>query len=837
MKTRALKTPVGVTGLVAIGIGFVLVGDQAAGPVVGLATGPALAPFGWSPGQDLEVSEVPDEDLTDEDLTRVVQRTCVVCHNHGLLTADLSLQEFDVAAAAARPETAEKMIAKLRAGMMPPPGMPRPGPDTLLALVERLEGKIDEAAENENNVGQRGFQRLNQPEYERSIHEFLGLEVDASNWLPLDLRMANFDNIVDVQVMSTTLLEAYLSAAGEISRLAVGDPLASAEDAQYRAARWLSQSERVEGAPIGTRGGVSVTHNFPADGEYVFRASFHAEAGGTQLGEWRSALHSIEHPEQLEISIDGERVALLDFDPWWQDRSKGVFDLTTEPVFVKAGPKRVSAAFIRRLEGPVQDLVRPHDWSAASTAIAGRYGILTLPQLRDFVIVGPHNVTGVSEHPVRERILTCRPASPAEDGACAEEIVSRLATEAYRRPLRDGELGDLLSFYELGAEEGGFEGGVRMALTAILASPHFVFRIEREPAGLEPGTPYPISDLDLASRLSFFLWAQPPDDALLNLATEGRLSDPDVLEAQVWRMLEDPRSEALATRFASQWLRLHDLERLQPNVRLHPDFHEQLREAMRRETEQFFHYLVREDRSLMELYTADYTFVNELLARHYGFSDVVGDHFRRVDYPDSRRRGILGHASVLAANSHASRTSPTFRGKWVMEVILGTPPPPPPPVPSLDETATVTEDGRELTTRERMEIHRANPTCNACHQYMDPIGIALENFDVTGGYRTTDYGLPMDTRGQLYDGTPVSNLDELLDALLSRPVPLVRTFTENLMVYALGRRVEWYDKPTVRAIARQAEENDYRMSEFILGVVKSDAFRMKVATGIANDDR
>jgi hypothetical protein len=822
--------------LAALSLGVLWAADrsQSTGierPVLASAIGTAPLHVSLSHGSEGSWGEP-----SDAELTQVVQRTCVACHNDQLQTGTLSLQSFSVQDAFDWPESAEKMISKLRAEMMPPPGIPRPGGDTLLALVERLEQRIDEAAAG--NFGHRTFQRLNRIEYERSIWGLLGLEVDASNWLPLDMRMANFDNIADAQVLSATLLEGYLNAAAEVSRMAVGDPLASSREVEYRVPRWVTQTDRVDGAPFGTRGGVSAVHNFIADGEYSFRVSFHHETTGALVGNVRSALHSLEAPEQLEISIDGERVALLDIDPWMnvEESPEGV-ELRTPPIFVEAGPKRVAAAFIQRIEGPVQDLVRPHDWSLASTAIAGVYGVLSLPHLRDLVVIGPTNSIGVSDHAVRDQIFICRPAAAADEQACAQQIITRLATRAYRRALDDSELDAILSFYNQGAEEGGFDVGIRTALEAILASPSFVFRVEREPSGLEPGAIFALSDGDLATRLSFFLLGQPPDDEFLALADEQLLSDPEVLEAQVRMMLSDPRvPEALATRFAAQWLRLHDLAGLQPNVRRHPEFHEQLREAMQRETEEFFGYLVREDRSLLELYSADYTFLNERMARHYEIPGVAGAHFRRVEYPDGRRIGILSHASILASTSHAARTSPTDRGKWVMEVLLGAPPPPPPPVPALDETAAVSEEGRALTTRERMAIHTANPTCNACHQFMDPIGIALEQFDVTGRYRTTDYGLPMDTRGQLYDGTPITSTGELLDALLARPIPLVRTFTENLLAYALGRRVEWYDKPTVRAIARQAQENDYRLSEFIVGVVLSDQFRMKRAAGVANEN-
>ena len=462
--------------------------------------------------------------------------------------------------------------------------------------------------------------------------------------------------------------------------------------------------------------------------------------------------------------------------------------------------------------------------------------------LRDLVITGPYRPTGVSETATRRRIFTCRPTSEDEELPCAESIVSALASRAYRRPVDADEIEPLMSFYRQGAEEGGFETGIRTAVEAMLASPHFIFRLERLPDGGTPGQSYPVADLDLASRLSFFLWGTPPDDELIAVAKGGTLSQLPVLEAQAHRMLADPRSEALATRFAAQWLRLQDLEKIHPDALQFPGFHAQLADAMRRETEGFFHYIVREDRSVLELFTADYTFVNDRLARHYGFEGVTGPAFQRFDYPDDRRRGLFGHASILTLTSHANRTSPVLRGKWVMEVLLGTPPPPPPPgVPDLEETEG-TQDGRFLTTRERMEMHRSDPVCRSCHQFMDPIGLALDNFDVTGQWRIRENGMPLDTHGELYDGTPVSTPAELQQALLKRPIPLLRTFTQNLMAYALGRRIEYYDQPAVRAIVKRAEANDYRVSDFILGVIGSDAFRMRripddaVAEGARSED-
>ena len=773
------------------------------------------------------VAETPSVDFN-----LLVLQYCVMCHNDVALTGNLTLQSFDIDAVVGireATETAEKMIRKLRAGMMPPPGSPRPGPDTLTALATELETRIDEAAAANPNPGSRTFQRLNRAEYASSVKDLLGLEIDVNAFLPLDTKSANFDNIADVQMPSATLIEGYLRAAGYISRVAVGDPDADAGSTTYRVPRTASQKDRVEGAPFGTRGGLSVIHNFPADGKYVFQVTPMPSPEGQLFG--RNSLN-----ERVEISIDGEMVAVVDLDRWMSESEYAGMRLTTDSIYVRAGAKRVTAAFIRRFEGVEDDLITPIDNTLADTQIGvGGYGVTTLPHLQRFAIVGPFHVSGVSDTPSRRRIFTCRPTSPEEARPCAESIISRLASRAYRRPLKSSDVTGLMTFFDQGAADGGFEGGIRTALQAVLASPHFVFRMEEIPGDVEPGEVYRIGDIDLASRLSFFLWGTPPDRELIDVAERGELSKSDGLDRQARRMLADPRSEALATRFAAQWLRLQDLEKVHPDALTYPYFDQRLSQAMHRETELLFTHLVREDRSMLELLTADYTFVNERLARHYGIPNVSGPGFRRVTYPDNRRRGLLGHGSVLVLTSHASRTSPVLRGKWVMEVLLGTPPPPPPPgVPDLEATEGA-QDGRMLTTRERMELHRSNEVCRSCHRFMDPIGLALDNFDVTGRWRIKENGVPLDTRGELYDGTTITNLDELLQALLKRPESIIRNFTANLLAYGLGRRVEYYDMPTVRAIARDAETKGNRMSAFILGVVNSPAFYMAKAEGVVED--
>jgi hypothetical protein len=755
-------------------------------------------------------ADPPAANVSPEALTAVVQRTCVICHNDALLTGNLSLQTFDVAAASRDPETTERMIRKLRAGMMPPPTAPRPGGDTLLALVETLESVVDRAAARDPNPGVRPFQRLNRAEYEQAIQDLLAIDVTAGNWLPLDTKSENFDNIADEQAMSAMLLNSFLNAASDISRLAVGDLNAASTPTTYNVSMYISQHawDRVEDAPLGTRGGVVVQHHFPADGEYVFNGAF-IEGNGSRF-------------EDLEIAIDGERVALVELAPLFSGGTNGNdWNQKTDPIFVRAGQHEVSAVFIRRFEGPTEDMIAPHGWSMA---VGSR-----LPHLKALTITGPRNVTGISETPSRKKIFSCRPTLPAEERPCVEEILSRLATEAFRKPVTREDLDGLLEFYDMGAEQGGFEVGIRSGLQAILASPRFVFRVEGQPSNVDPGEAYRLSDEDLASRLSFFLWSTPPDEELLDLARRGRLSNERELERQTRRMLQDPRAEALGSRFAYQWLRIQDIEKVQPDQYWYPNYTTQLGADMIRETITFFNHLVREDQSALDLFNADYTFLNERLADHYGIDGVRGNVFQRVDYPDDTRRGILGQGSMLVQTSLANRTSVVLRGKWVMEVLLGTPPPPPPPgVPDLEQTVNA-QSGRYLTTRERMELHRTNPTCYSCHQFMDPIGLALDNFDVTGKWRIKENGMPLDTRGTLYDGTPVTNPSELTRALAARPIPLLRNFTHNLMAYGLGRRVEYYDQPAIREIVRDAEENDYRMSSFILGVVKSDAFRMKRA--------
>ncbi len=761
----------------------------------------------------------------DESQNQLVSQYCTACHNDRTRAGGLSLVGFDSSRVVDNAEVAEKMIRKLRAGMMPPPQARRPDSAAVTSFVEALELKIDRTAALHPDPGWRPFQRLNRAEYRRAVRDLLGLDVDVNAYLPPDTISSGFDNVADVQTFSPTLLEGYLRAASQISRLAIGDRNASPTSVSYKIGRTGSQMQQVEGAPVGTRGGISVIHVFPADGEYVIKMSMHYEPLGGIYGRYSMLTMGIN--EQVDVSINGERVALLDVRPGMSetDQQNGLngLELKTPPLHIKAGPQRLSAAFIQRLDGPVDDLIAPLENTLADVSIS--FGVTALPHMRDLTVLGPSQVTGVSETVSRRKVFTCRPTTPHEEETCAADIIKRLTTDAFRGEATADDLQDALQFYAQGRRHGDFENGIRMALQSILVSPRFLFRLEQAPAVKAAG-PVRINDQDLASRLSFFLWGTVPDAELVKAAGQGALRTAAGLGAQVRRMLADPRAEALSTRFARQWLRLQDLDQITPDYLLYPQYDEPLARSMLRETELFFDSIVREDRSVLDLLTADYTFVNERLAKHYGIPNVTGSAFRRVPVPDVRR-GLLGQGSILTLTSVADRTSPVLRGKWVLEVLFGTPPPPPPPnVPALDDSVKSTHGGKLLSTRERMEEHRKNPSCNSCHRVIDPLGLALENFDVTGAWRIKDNEVPVDSVGDLYDGTKMAGPAGLREALLQHSDMVLRSFTENLLTYALGRRVEFRDMPAVRAIIRDAAKNGNRMSAYITGVVNSAAFRM-----------
>jgi hypothetical protein len=760
--------------------------------------------------------------LTSAEQTAMVKQYCAGCHSDRAKAGGLSLASFNAADAAVQVETTEKMIRKLRAGMMPPAGAKRPDGNALIELASALEQRVDRAAALNPNPGFRPFQRANRAEYGRAVRDLLGIDVDVNAFLPPDTISNGFDNVADSQTLSPTLMEGYLRAASQISRLALGDRNATATSVTFKIPRAKSQMAHVDGAPIGTRGGVSQVHVFPADGDYIFKAALHYEPLGGLVG--RATMSMMNLKEVIEVSIDGERVALLELNSRMSESdANNNLEPQTPPIHVKAGPHRISAAFIQNFEAIADDLVMPLENTLADVSIG--QGITLLPHMRELRVIGPSRVTGLSDTPSRRKIFSCRPTTSDEETACAREILKRLATQAFRSPVTADEVEALVAFYQDARARSDFETGIRLGLQAILASPRFVFRFEEAPAAIRPGQSYRISDADLASRLSYFLWGTLPDRDLLALASSRTLRAPGVLEKQVKRLLADPRSEALATRFAAQWLRLQDLDKVSPDYLQYPQYDERLAAGFRRETELFFGSLVREDRSLLDLITADYSFVDERVAQHYGIPNVSGAHFRRVTLP-ANRRGILGHGSILVLTSNADRTSPVYRGKWVMEVLLGSPPPPPPPnVPELDEVKP-TASGRTLSVRERMEEHRKNPTCNSCHRVIDPLGLALENYDPTGAWRIKDNEVAVDPVGVLYDGTRVEGPASLRDALIRHKDAVVLSFTENLMTYALGRRVETFDMPAIRTIVKDAARNGYKLSAFINGVVRSAAFQM-----------
>jgi mono/diheme cytochrome c family protein len=753
-----------------------------------------------------------------------IARNCAGCHDDEAKTGGLSLQSFDARSPERNAQVAEKMIRKLRAGMMPPPSAPdRPDAQALNGLAEALEARLDGAAAAHPNPGPRSLQRLNRAEYARAIHDLLDVDVDVSAFLPADTISRGFDNIADAQAFSPTLVEGYLRAASRIVDLALGDKDATPTESTYKLPVTESQMRHVEGAPWGTRGGISIVHTFPADGDYTFRVMFVASSG--------LLYGNIVKGEQIEISVNGERAALLTINDRMSEADKTGMNLFTPKIHVAAGPQRITAAFIERCSCPIDDIVAPIDYTLADPQIGEHgYGITTLPHLREFGILGPITVSGVSETPSRRKVFICQPANASEEPACAARILRTLATEAYRQPAAAVDVEPLLTFYRQGREGAGFEAGIRRALRAVLVSPRFLFRLEEPPAAAKAGQNYRVGDVALASRLSFFLWDAAPDAELLAAARANVLHTPTVLEKQVRRMLKDARSERLSTRFAAQWLRLQDVDKVLPEPILFPAFDHQLADAFKRETELLFDSIVREDRDVLDLFNADYTFVNERLARHYGIPNVTGDRFRRVTLGPSLdyRRGLFGQGSWLMATSVADRTSPVQRGKWIMEVLLGSPPPPPPPGvnQNLDETAGAAADGRLRSTRQRMEEHRKSPQCASCHRVIDPLGLALENFDVTGAWRIKDGDGMVDASGDLYDGTKIEGPRGLRQAINDRSEIVLRTFTENLMSYGLGRRVEYTDEPTVRAIVRRAGENDRRFSSFVLGIAESVAFQM-----------
>jgi len=773
---------------------------------------------------------------------------CITCHNEKLKTGGLALDHVNPVPIGANAEIWEKVVRKVRAGMMPPAGAPRPSRATLDSFATNLENAIDRLANV--NPGRTPLHRMNRGEYANAIRDLLAVEVDPTTLLPADDSSNGFDNIADVLGVSPALLERYVSAAAKISRLAVGDPETAPLDVTYTVKGDLTQTGTLDGLPPGTRGGAMIRHNFPLDGEYLIKLSLTKLSFGQVFGEGAQG-------EELEVTFNGQRVKLYKLDdvPMFFMRetpgSKAPQEPLTDPQeervkmspdihlefrqAVKAGPQTIGVAFLQKSYTAVEDLVHRPISSTKDPNIGMQYGYTAVPHLGRVDITGPYNATGPGDTPSRRRIFVCHPGSPAEEIPCARQILSTLVRRAFRRAAGDADLESLLSFYQQErSNTGRFESGIEMALRRILADPEFVFRFEPPPPAVPPNVPYGISDTELASRLSFFLWSSIPDDELLNLAIQGKLHEPAVLERQTRRMLADRRARALVTNFAGQWLYLRELKNANPDSREFPDFDDNLRQAFQRETEMLFESILREDRSVLDLLDADYTFVNERLAKHYGIANVYGPDFRRVPVPRDARRGLLGQGSMLLVTSNANRTSPVQRGKWILENLLGSPPPlPPPNVPPLKENSS---DIAGSSVRERMEEHRANPVCAGCHKIMDPIGLALENFDGVGQWRTMDSGFQIDASGQLVDGTRLDGPSSLRKALMNRPEAFVGAMTEKLLMYGAGRETRYYDMPVVRAIMREAAHNRYRFSDLVLGVVRSAPFQMRVKEAQDKED-
>ncbi len=720
-----------------------------------------------------------------------LKQYCVSCHNARVKSGGLALEGLDPVKVEGHAEVWEKVVRKLRTGMMPPDGAPKPGAAARATFTAAVESALDRVAVRQPDPGAPALHRLNRTEYANVVRDLLSLDVDVSALLPPDDSAAGFDNIADVLTVSPALIEGYVAAAAKISRLAIGDPSIGLDRTVYRVPGDLSQDAHIEGLPLGTRGGIVVRHTFPLDAEYDLQVT---QAGGARLGGPPAAG---PRPEDLYVALDGARITV---------QGRGATRMR-----IPAGPHAIAAAPVVR------------------TRTTGADGIFHVearsPGVTQVIISGPHNATGPGDTPSRRRVLICSPASPAEEEPCAKRILSTLATRAYRRPVAESsaEMQTLLDFFRAGRQRSGFESGIQRAVARVLVDPQFLFRIEREPVGVAPGAAYRLADLDLASRLSFFLWSSIPDDELREAAVRGTLRDPKEFERQVRRMLADPRADALVNNFAGQWLYLRELKNTRPDS---PDFDGNLRNSLQRETELLFRTIVQEDRSVVTLLDSDFTFVDERLARHYGIQGVRGSRMRRVPLPpDSPRRGLLGHGSILTLTSAANRTSPVVRGKWILENVLGAPPPQPPP----GVETNLEKDPQQVkvtSLRQRLEAHRASPACASCHRLIDPVGLALENFDHTGKWRTMDGEAAIDATSQLADGTKVDGPESLRRALLARSDVFVTVMTEKLLTYATGRAMRPEDMPAVRGIVG-AMAPDYRFSSMVLGVVSSPQFQMR----------
>jgi hypothetical protein len=792
-----------------------------------------LACLAISPSVGQQRSAVTAASAAASSQRAFLNQYCGNCHNDDDRTGDLSFDQADVDHPGKDPELWEKVTRKLRAGLMPPSGQPRPDRTRYEAFRRTLETAIDVAAAQKPNPGVAALHRLNRTEYANAIRDLLSIEVDAATILPADDSSAGLDNIAELLGTSPALIERYVGAASKISRLAVGDTDIGPLSTTYKVRTDLTQDHHIDGLPVGTRGGILIQHNFPVDGEYLFKFSLLKVNFGPQYG-------GAAKDEQLEMSINGERVLLRDLPSanyYYINGggARGGRGGAAQPLEIrlpiKAGPQSIAVTFMLRSSASVDDLVQRFEATTADLQTGVQFGYTTVPHLSGVEILGPYNIVGAGDTPSRSRIFVCKPTNASEEPACARKILTNLAHRAFRRPVTEADLTLLTSFYKSGREDGGsFDKGIQMGLRRILADPEFVFRFERDPASLAVGTAHRVTDLELASRLSFFLWSSIPDEELLSVAEQGKLKDPAMLEKQVRRMLKDPRSESLATNFAGQWLFLRKLKTSGPDQLVFPDFDDNLRQAFQRETELFFENIVREDRNVFELLNADYTFANERLAKHYGIPAIYGSDFRRVSLANSPRRGLLGQGSFLTVTSAPNRTSVVSRGAWILENLMGSPPPlPPPNVPPLPENVNAQGVAAVATTvRERMIQHRTIEPCKSCHQLMDPIGLSLENFDGIGRWRTIDSGSKIDASGQLVDGTPLNGVDSLRNALLKYPDAFAQTMTEKLLMFATGREAHYYDMPAIRAITRDAGRTDYRFSSIVLGIVNSQPFQMRI---------
>lgn len=759
----------------------------------------------------------------------ILQKYCAGCHNERARTAGLVLSNADLVHIQDNAETWEKVVRKLRAGAMPPHGAPRPDRAALDGLASWLETSLDGAA-HDPNPGPAILRRLNRAEYRSAVRDLLALDIDVDALLPADDANHGFDNMADSLRISPALLESYLSASAKVARAAVGDPTITPAYTTYRVRPDYGQDSHLEGLPLGTRGGMLVTHTFPLDGDYVFKPRLALNTSAKVRG--------LDFENTFLITIDGVKVKEAKLGGPADEDAAAISPPASEAailarlqarVHVGAGPHTVGITFLKKTSALTDGIMQPFYRSNFDTQ--EQRG---LPIVDSIAIGGPFDATGPGSTPSRQRIFVCEPQKAADQIPCAKKILAVLVRRAYRRPVTASDLEEPLSFFQAGKNAAGsgnsFDAGIESALRFVLTSPEFLFRVETDPANVAPGAVYRVSDLELASRLSFFLWSSVPDDELIDVAARGKLHEPGMLEQQVRRMLADQKSQALSSNFAAQWLYLRNLAGATRDLKAFPNFDDNLRQGFRTETEMFFDSILREDRSALDLLRADYTFVNERLAKQYGIAGVEGDYFRRVTLPGDERRGLLGQGSVLTVTSYATRTSPVLRGKWLLENVLGTPVPPPPPnVPALEENHA---GAVPKSVRERMEQHRRNPACAVCHNIMDPLGFALENFDATGAWRDqTEAHTPVDASGVLVDGSKVDGPVSLRNALLNHPDLFVDTLTEKLMTYALGRGLQYYDMPAVRKIVRDSSANDYRFSSIILGIVESTPFEMRRKEG------